>query len=157
MAITAKSRAQLALQATTILETSQALAIVKQASERAKGGGISLLTSGVANVGAQVHVEKEGPDGLSLSITSGKRVVELCVFSAEVHDDGERTHLRVGGLERYKSSQQKVLGFIPAGPKMILGYDLYRRFLQEVGAGLKAADEAASVSIAVPAPAGAAA
>jgi hypothetical protein len=147
MALTAKSRAQVALNATTTLEPAAVLAVVKQATSGVKGGGLSLLTSGIANVGAQVHVEREEPERLALSITSGKRIVELCTFSAQVSANGGRTRLRVGGLESYKTSQSA----FPPGPKSIMGYDLYRRFLDAVAAGLRASDGSAEVTIAGPA------
>jgi hypothetical protein len=105
-----------------------------------------LLTSGIANVGAKVHVESEQPDRLSLSITSGKRIVELCTFSAQVSASGDGTRLRVGGLERYKTSQSA----FPPGPKAIMGYDLYRRFLDAVAEGLRASDGRAQITIAGP-------
>jgi hypothetical protein len=136
-----------ALNASTSLEPAAALAVVKQAAESVKGGGISLLTSGIANVGAQVHVEREQPDRLSLSITSGKRIIELCTFSAQVSASGDRTRLRVGGLERYKTSKST----FPPSPKSIMGYDLYRRFLDAVEGGLRASDRGAEVTIAGPA------
>jgi hypothetical protein len=148
MAITAKSRAQVALQATTTLDAETTLGLVKQATGNVKGGGKSLLTSGIANLGAGIHVEAEKPDQLGLSITSGKRVVELCTFSATVNSSDGRTSLRVGGLEHYKTSQPRVAGFIPSGPKSILGYDPYRRYLDAVKRELLARDPSAEVTIA---------
>jgi hypothetical protein len=149
-AITARTRARTTLTATTALNPADVLAAVKQATDDAKGGGGSLLTSGIVNAAAQVHVEKELPDGLAMSITSGKRLVELCTFSAFAEAKDGTTSLRVGGLETYKTSQTRVLGVIPAGPAAIPGFSLYKRFLGEVEARLKANDPQATVSIAVP-------
>jgi hypothetical protein len=151
MAITAKSRAQVALHATTTLDPETALGIVKQAAGNVKGGGKSLLTSGIANLGAGIHVEAENPDQLALSITSGKRLVELCTFSAAVSTSDGRTTLRVGGLESYKTAQPRVAGFIPSGPKSILGYDPYRRYLDAINRELLAKDPSAQSTIAGPA------
>ncbi len=151
MAITAKSRAQVALRATTRLDAATALGLVKQATGSVKGGGKSLLTSGIANLGAGIHVEAEKPDHLALSITSGKRVVELCTFSASVSTLDGQTTIRVGGLERYKTSQPRVAGFIPSGPKSILGYDPYRRYLDAVKQEVLSKDPSAEVTIAEPA------
>ena len=149
-AVTAKGRSQVALRAMTSLDPEAALDAVRDATANAKGGGVSLLTSGVANAGAKVHVESERPDALGLSITSGKRIVELCTFSATASKDDGRTLLQVGGLERYKTSQARVFGFVPAGPKFILGYDLYKRFLDGVSTSLRTLDPAADISIAAP-------
>jgi hypothetical protein len=149
-AVTAKSRAQLALTATTTLPPAEALALVKQTTERVKGGGKSLLTSGAMNLGATIHVERERDHELGLSITSGKRLVELCTFSASATIRDGATRLRVGGLQRYKTSQSTMFGFIPTGPKSIAGYDPYQRFLNEVAHSLRSKDPAASVSVAIP-------
>jgi hypothetical protein len=150
VAITAKNRSQLALRATTTLSIQDALDLVRTAAQEVRGGGASLLTSGVQNLGAQVHVEKESANALALSITSGKRLVELCTFSADATEDGEgRTALRVGGLETYRTSQP-TYAFIPVGPKSIAGYDPYKRFLNHVANALSAADPQASVSMDTP-------
>jgi cellulase/cellobiase CelA1 len=149
-AISAAARSQVALRASTTLDEATALTIVRDAAGAVKGGGMSLLTSGIANVGATVNVEVDGPDGLGLSITSGKRIVELCTFSARARAENGKTSLTVGGLERYKTNQSKMLGFIPAGPKYILGYDIYKRFLDTIAAGLRARDPAATVTITGP-------
>jgi hypothetical protein len=151
MAVTAKARSQTALHATTSLEPQAVLALVKQATGAVKGGGASLLTSGVQNLSAEAHVEQEAPDGLRLSITSGKRLVELCTFSATVQTDNGQTALRIGGLETYKTSQPRVIGFIPAGPKSIAGFSPYKRLLEHVAAELQANDSAATVAVGVPA------
>lgn len=150
MAVTAKARAQTALHATTALTPSDALAVVKQAASSVKGGGASLMTSGVVNAGAQVHVEQEHPDWLALSINSGKRLVELCTFSAVTEATDGTTTLWVGGLDTYKTSQSRLLGFIPIGPASITGFSLYKRFLDEISARLQAQDPTAGVTVGIP-------
>lgn len=115
------------------------LALVKAATGEAKGGGASLLTSGLTNAGAQVHVEQEKPERLSMSTTSGKRLVELCTFSATARQNGGKTELTVGGLETYKTKQETLLYLIPLGPKAIHGFSLYKRFLGSGGRSAKGA------------------
>lgn len=147
MSITAKSRSQLALLATTRLPPGDVLGFVRAAAGEVRGGGTSLLTTGLQNLGAQVHIERESDDALALSITSGKRLVELCTFSARVTtDQNGTTTLRVGGLERYRTTQATMF-FIPVGPKMIAGYDPYQRFLSHVAEALSARDPEAVVSV----------
>ena len=146
--MTAKSRASVTLSATTGLEPAAALDVIKRAANKVKGGGKSLLTTGLMNLGAEVHVEESHDGWLGLSITSGKRLIELCTFRARASSsDGAKTRLTVGGLDRYKTSQSAFLGLIPTGPKKIPGYDPYRRFLDQVAADLRAADNAATISI----------
>lgn len=152
-AITAKSRAQLRLEAVTKLAPDEALRIVKAAAGTVKGGGVSLLTSGVQNLGAQVHVETEASDRLGLSINSGKRIIELCTFSATAVTSADgRTTLRVGGLETYKTSQEKFLALIPMGPKSIAGIAPYKAFLDAVKRAVLTEDTDAEITVAVPAP-----
>src|ERR1019366_7610250 len=111
MAITAKHRARLQLRADTRLDPTSALAIVKAATGTVKGGG------------AKVQINGEAASRLQLSITSGKRLIRLCTFSAEVVSEGGRTQLRVGGLETYRTNQAHFFYVIPAGPKAIAGMD----------------------------------
>jgi hypothetical protein len=152
MAITAKERSRTALRGTTALEPATVLAAVKRSTEQARGGGTGWITSGLSNVGAQVHVERETESQLWLSINSGKRIIELCTFTAAATADGDgRTRVRVGGLESYKTTQQKAFGFVPVAPKAIHGVDLYKRFLDAVHAELLAQDPTASITIGIPA------
>jgi hypothetical protein len=146
--MSAQTRAQLHLIATTMVNADDTLEQVKLAAGQVKGGGASLLTTGIQNIGAQVNVERETAGRLVLSITSGRRLVELCTFSAVAGADGGVTRLKVGGLETYKTTQSTVIGFIPAGPKMIAGYAPYKRFLEQVAVALRAADPAVQVAIA---------
>ena len=151
-ALTAKSRAQLRLEAITTLPPTSALGAVKEATKAVKGGGTSLLTSGLQNLGAQVHVEREGPERLDLSINSGKRIVELCTFSARVsgpREDG-KVLVHVGGLATYKTSQSRLFGLIPTGPKSIAGMAPYKQFLDAVGQRIRSEDPSAEVTISVP-------
>lgn len=149
-AVRAKTRAQTRLSVTTALHGSAALGVVRNATELVRGGGASLLTTGMWNIGAQVHVEQESADRLSLSITSGKRLVELCTFSATVSPNGAGTTLTVGGLETYKTSQEKLYFVIPAGPKKIMGFAPYKKFLAAVEQEILRADPAATVTIGIP-------
>jgi hypothetical protein len=149
-AISTKARAQTALQAKTSLDSQAVLELVKRAASTVKGGGASLLTSGAMNLGAEAHVEREVPNGLKLSITSGKRLVELCTFSASVSSEDGGTSLRIGGLETYKTSQQRVAGFIPVGPASIAGFSPYKRLLDQVASELRTSDSTAQVSVGGP-------
>jgi hypothetical protein len=63
VAITAKQRVRLQLRADTRMSPTAALGIVKSATAGVKGGGASLLTSGLVNIGAQVNVDGEAEGG----------------------------------------------------------------------------------------------
>ncbi|SDH31341.1 hypothetical protein [Pseudonocardia oroxyli] len=145
--MSAQDRARLHLTATTTANGEDVLKHVKMAASRVKGGGASLLTTGAQNIGAQVNVEKETAEGLSLSITSGRRLVELCTFDAVVTSTERGARLTVGGLQTYKTTQSTVMGFIPVGPKAIAGYAPYKRLLDEVAAELRSIDPSAEVTI----------
>ena len=77
-ALTAKSRAEVRLEGITALPPASVIETVREATKVVKGEATSLLTSGLQNLGAQVHVEREGAERLDLSINCGKRIVELC-------------------------------------------------------------------------------
>jgi hypothetical protein len=146
MGITARSRASLSLKATTALQSTDALAAVEAAAAEVKGGGASLLTTGVTNLGAQVNVERRHADRLEFSITSGKRIVELMTMTARVTRSGERTTLTIS-IDSYKTQQSKFFMLIPAGPKQIHGMAPYKRFLEGVERTLRSRDPSASVAI----------
>jgi hypothetical protein len=146
--MSATTRSSLSLTATTSLSPAEALDAVKVATTHVKGGGASLLTTGLQNAGAQVNVERHSDSTMALSISSGRRLIELCTFSATTSAQDGGTTIRVGGLDTYRTTQSTVLGFIPVGPKMIAGMAPYKRFLDEVGEALRRADPAVRVSIA---------
>jgi len=148
MSVMAKSRATLAIRGTTNLDPAAVLGLIKSSTDAVKGGGSSLLTSGISNLGAKVHLERESETKLWLSINSGKRLLELCTFTAEVTEDSGRTRLRVGGLDSYKTSQSKFFVVVPAGPKAIHGLDIYKRYLDAVASAIRSSDPQASLTVA---------
>lgn len=148
VAITAKQRSRTALRGDTLLSGPDVLSLVKTASSGVKGGGASLLTTGLRNIGAQVNLESESRTTLHLSLSSGKRLVDLCSFTAAVGSDGAgRTTVRIGGLDAYRTQQQKFLYLIPVGPKQILGMAPYKRFLQLAAELITEADPSARLTV----------
>lgn len=152
MGLTAKARASVSAWGTTALPPQKTLAVIREAAAAVKGGGKSLLTTGMMNLGAQVNLVGQSPTLLTFSLTSGKQLIELCTFSAEASPNGAgRTAIRIGGLETYKTQQRKAYLFIPVGPKQILGMDPYKRFLNVAVDALRAADPTADLVIQQPA------
>ena len=151
--ITAKSRARLRLAASTWLSPSDTLASVRQAAgDVKKGSGVNLMNFNLLNNSAQMNIERELPDRLALSIASYNRGVELCTFSVYVAGPGPdgKTRLHVGGLETYKTTQQRLFMIIPTGPKSIWGYPLYKYFLEVVASTVSKRDPSAQISIETP-------
>jgi hypothetical protein len=135
------------LHAETRLPSAEVLSIVKQAAGYVKGGGASLLTSGIQNVGARIHVTAESEDRLALAITSGKQLITLATLPATVEVRNGVTLLQVGGLLAYRTTQGAFLGVVPTGPKAIAGISLYKRFLEEVRTRILAKDHGARAVI----------
>jgi hypothetical protein len=147
--ITAKQRATTALRGTTTLAPEAVIEAIYEAIKSVKGGGKSLLTTGIANLGAQVNVHHSSPTSLRLSLSSGKRLVQLGSFSAMATTDSSgRTAVRIGGLESYRTQQQKLFYLIPIGPKQIYGMDPYKRFLNAAMNGIVAIDPQAQLVVA---------
>lgn len=95
-----------------------------------------------------MNLEGDTPTTLRTSITSGKKLVKLCTFSVRVSQDGSgRTNLRLGGLDNYRTQQQRLLMVIPAGPKPILGMAPYKRFLEVAAELISDADPSAELTI----------
>lgn len=150
MGITAKQRAATSLKATTSLSEAEVITVIKRAAGEIKGGGAGLLTTGPQNIGAHVNIVREQGSTLSLSLSSGKKLIQLCTFSAKVTSVGDKRTVQVGGLQTYKTSQSKLFFLIPIGPKQIFGMAPYKNFLEAVASGLRAADPRATVSISQP-------
>ncbi len=148
MGVTAKARSGTSLSGTTTLTPDEVVGLVKEIAGAKLGGGASLLTTGAANIGANVNIVREAGSKLTLSLTSGKKLVELCTFpmSADAGPDGG-TKLSIGGLATYKTSQEKLLMVIPIGPKQILGMAPYKKFLKRVDEAIRQKDPAASLTI----------
>lgn len=151
MGITARQRASVQLLGTTSLSPSEVIELVKGGTLDVKGGGKSLLTTGIWNIGAHVNIVRSTETSAVLALTSGKKLVELCTFTAAASASDGATEVRVGGLETYKTSQQKLWFLIPVGPKMIHGMDPYKKYLSAVAERIRAADPAAQLTIAQPA------
>ena len=149
MGVTAKSRSTVRITGTTQLPPAKVLDLVREGAGSTKGGGASLLTTGIWNIGAQIVVVGSNEDSLALALTSGKGLVELCTFgaSASVAESG-RTKVTVGGLETYKTQQQKLWYLIPIGPKMIPGMAPYKKFLTTVTQRIAESDPTSNVQIA---------
>jgi hypothetical protein len=148
MGLTVKQRASLHLEGTTSIDHETVMDLLEATAGTVKGGGASLLTSGLWNIGAHINIVNRGDDCFEFALNSGKDLVELCTFGAAIHvGDGGKTTLRIGGLDTYTTSQNKMYGFIPAGPKMIHGMDPYKRYLNAVLEEIKSRDTEADLVI----------
>jgi len=147
MGVTAKARASTALVGETSLSPEDVLNLIKEKAGKVKTSGMRTLNTGLYDIGATVNVMRESGSSLTLSLTSGKKLVELCTFPAAAVNGGDRTKVTIGGLSTYKTSQQKILFFIPAGPKTIFGMSKYKQFLEDTRDAIVAADPSASLRI----------
>ena len=138
--------AQLRLDATTSVAPTRALLLVRRVADEIRAPAAS-FSLGRFEVGAgQRVVVEEGDDSrLSLAITNMK-VARFCTFSAEARAVDGRTVLHVGPLESFKTSQGSFF-FIPTGPKLLVGFQLYKQFLEAIAAELRALDGACQVTI----------
>jgi hypothetical protein len=66
--------------------------------------------------------------------------------STEQLDDGPLTTLRTG-ITEFRTRQDKMLGLIPSGPKELLDYHFYERFMLNLEEAVEGRDPAATVQI----------
>jgi hypothetical protein len=66
------------------------------------------------------------------------------VVGVSLDDSNGRVHLNTN-VEKYVTSQSKVFGFIPAGPKMLWGREAYFKFLDALENELRAVDPAGDI------------
>ncbi|MDN5996611.1 MAG: hypothetical protein L0I14_08090 [Acidipropionibacterium jensenii] len=151
MGITAKDRASLCLTGTTAMNPDQVMQTLTEAVANIKGIGKAsdLAFASLWSIGAHVEIVRRSDTELDLAMNSGKNLIELCTFKARATSDSSgHTHIVVGGLDTYKTSQEKYMGFIPVGPKLITGMAQYKNFLNGVSKLLTARDNTAQVTIA---------
>lgn len=147
MGITAKQRATYRLTGTTTLAPSEIFRLTKDLGAEVKGGGKSLVTTGLWNLGAHVEVVSEASDSQQLEIRSLKKKYTVAKFRARANVSDGKTSITVGGLDWYQTHQQKLLLFIPIGPKMIEGMDPYHRFIDALGSAIRSQDPSAQITI----------
>lgn len=147
-ALGSKHRAGIGLRAQTVLPADEVAALVRDLCVEVKGGGKSLLTTGVWNVGANLVVQGSGRSFM-VSIQSGGILKgnELCRFPVKVHERATGSEVVIGGLAKYRTHQLKVFYVAPISPKRIEGFDPYRRFLDVVAAELLARDATSAATI----------
>jgi hypothetical protein len=134
------ARSQLRLIASTTLQPSECLALVRQIAEEATAG------LNYAGQGLRLVVDYADQIGISFAMMAKDQIV--CTFTADVRQDGQHTSLRVGGLDDFAVLKHTVL-LIPVG-KEIAGYGYYKRFLTDAAAALRAEDPDARVTVAIP-------
>ncbi len=132
----------------TSLPAPEAASLVRELCAAVRGGGASILTTGIADIGANLVVDGDGTS-FRVAIQSGGLLKGFprCRFPVVARTFANGTELEVGGLEQYRTHQMKVLHVVPVTPKRIEGFDPYRRFLDALAAELLARDPSASVRI----------
>lgn len=151
MGISAADRASLCLSGTTAMTPEQVFETLTQATTTVKGIGKAsdLAFATLSSIGAHVDIMQRTSTEMKLAMNSGKNLIELCTFRARVASDGSgRTRVTVGGLDTYKTSQEKLMYFIPVGPKYIKGMAQYKNFLNGLSGLLTAKDSTAQLQIA---------
>lgn len=72
--------------------------------------------------------------------------MKILHFTVTARAEGERTTVHTT-IERYTTSQQTVLVFIPVGPKSMEGYSAYRTYMNSLQQVITAADPSARCTI----------
>jgi hypothetical protein len=93
----------------------------------------------------RLKVVRSGQDGAEFAITVPLQRQPLATFSARTSDRTNGGSMQLGGLERYKITQARVVGFIPAGTKNIPAFALYKAFLLTVEHAIRMKDRSAKV------------
>jgi hypothetical protein len=122
--------------ATTELADADIAMLATQAADSAKGSAL----------GSTVRLEKAESGSLAFSVRGPGGLVEQMTFALDVVDDGSATKVQ-STITRYKQSQSTVGGFIPTGPKKMLGLHAYRRWIKNFAEALQEADPGAQVDV----------
>lgn len=92
----------------------------------------------------EVTIESETPAGFTLNVRSWARVRQI-TFYLTINATESGAHARTE-IDWYLTSQAKFL-FIPIGPKEMVGYKAYRRFMQTFARAVQSVDPSARTSI----------
>lgn len=151
MALTTAARVQTALNGTTSLSVTGALAIVKAVAEEVKETGHGRKDGKWVKSEVRPRITEDHGHWLRIDIGSGwENARTWTEFTAIAEPRDGRTALRVGGLEKYRILQSKFLGLIPTSPATIFHFGLYKRYLQAISAQLAASDPEAVITVGVP-------
>lgn len=135
MGITAKNRASLCLTGTTAMTPDQVMQTLTDAVASVRGVGkiTDHAFASLWTIGAHVEIARRSNTEIELVMNSGKNLIEICTFRARATPDGSgRTRVVIGGLDSYKTTQEKYIGLIPVGPKLITGMAQYKHFLDSL-------------------------
>ena len=132
----AEDQARLRLRATTTLDAEQIEQAIRAASDELKG--------------ERMIVEKHDAKTLKLIWLQALTKKKVWTITATTESSSAGSTLTVGGLTYYRTQQNKLLIFIPFGPKRILGYDTYKRVLHLIEVQLLNGDPKAAVDTSVP-------
>lgn len=147
MAGTVKARASLMLRGTTMLDPERTLQVLRASAGAMRGGRMPTVTTGIGDLGAQVHVVREAEGLLWMTMTSGRQLATLCTFCAHVWNDAGTTNIRVGGLDHYRTQQPRLFQLVPIGPATIKGMAAYRRLLEHLRAEITIEDPGARLTV----------
>lgn len=125
----------------------QVKAAARRALETANRTGTSagrLLAGGGPLAAGKIRVAEEKRYGLSFAVYSVGGRVELSTFDLEMEETKEGTQFAVV-FQSYREHQSKTLGFIPLGPKYIMGFDKYTAFLDDLSDEICGLDSEAEI------------
>lgn len=134
-------KAQLRLRASLACSAEEALGAVKRVAD---------ATNPPMRAGARVGPVLEEEDGALLLSITNLRDVSVCEFPARAQLDGDHTVLVVGGLAYYRTTQDRLFGFIPFGPTLVGGYGLYEKMLAAIAEELRGMEPEAAISVGFP-------
>ncbi len=90
------------------------------------------------------------PNGRSTTVQHNYRIGtesrSMMTFSVSFADADGRSLVR-SRIESFRTRQDMFLGFIPAGPKELLGWNWYQNFMRNFDRAVRAADPSAQVVI----------
>ena len=93
-----------------------------------------------------VRLEKAEPGLLVFSVRGPGGFVEEMEFTLEAVTENDLTKVQ-STIIRYKTSQSMFAGFIPSGPKQMLGLSAYRKWIKNFTMALREADGSAQINV----------
>lgn len=127
--------AGLSMQATTRLGDSD---LAQMANVAAEGASVKIPQW------SSVRLEQAEPGRLVFSVRGPGGLVEQLVFQLAATPGAGATNLK-SSILRYKTSQSTMFGFIPVGPKKMLGLQSHRKWLTNFADAVRAADPTAQI------------
>lgn len=130
------------LEGETTLPPDQILTLARETAEGLKSGGTKLEDAGVTNDGSlRLALKSTGIGYAVRGVNAAGTQGSVLVFVGDEGVEVSAAHRAVlVHLDGARTSQQTILGFIPVSAKSVVGFGLFKTYIENLATTLRVAD-----------------